>query len=39
MNVPRPEPNAATSQATGRLPLVGLLLVQLLVGYEWFVSG
>ena len=24
---------------TGRLPLVGLLLVQVLIGYEWFMSG
>ena len=39
MNELRPEPNESTSQVTGRLPLVGLLLVQLLVGYEWFVSG
>lgn len=27
----------ATAAAT-RLPLLGLLLVQLLVGYEWFIS-
>ena len=33
------EPNEATSRAASRLPLVGLLLVQLLIGYEWFVSG
>ena len=33
---------AATQPATAavsRLPLVGLLLVQLFVGYEWFMSG
>lgn len=24
---------------TGRLPLVGLLLIQMFVGYEWFLSG
>ena len=24
---------------TGRLPLIGLLLVQIIVGYEWFMSG
>lgn len=29
----------ATTTAVSRLPLVGLLLVQLLVGYEWFMSG
>jgi hypothetical protein len=27
------------SGADGRLALVGLLLVQLLVDYEWFISG
>jgi hypothetical protein len=39
MNAHLAEPNASTPRAAGRLPLVGLLLVQLLVGYEWFVSG
>jgi hypothetical protein len=39
MNARPPEPNESTPRAAGRLPLVGLLLVQLLVGYEWFVSG
>ena len=39
MNARPPEPNESTSRAAARLPLVGLLLVQLLVGYEWFVSG
>lgn len=24
---------------TGRLPLVGLLVIQLFLGYEWFMSG
>ncbi len=39
MNAPLAEPNEATSRAASRLPLVGLLLVQLLVGYEWLMSG
>jgi hypothetical protein len=26
-------------QTAGRIPLIGLLLVQLLVGYEWLMSG
>jgi uncharacterized membrane protein YphA (DoxX/SURF4 family) len=28
-----------TSNTSSRLPLIGLLLVQMLVGYEWLVSG
>ncbi len=39
MNARLAQPNESTSRAASRLPLVGLLLVQLLVGYEWFVSG
>ncbi len=39
MNAHLAEPNESTPGAAARLPLVGLLLVQLLVGYEWFVSG
>jgi hypothetical protein len=39
MKAPLVEPNESTSPSASRLPLVGLLLVQLLVGYEWFVSG
>ena len=34
------QPSARAATGVGsRLPLLGLLLVQLLVGYEWFVSG
>ncbi len=39
MNVPALRRTDSNSRAASRLPLVGLLLVQLLVGYEWFVSG
>ena len=39
MNARLAEPNESTSRAASRLPLVGLLLVQLLVGYEWLMSG
>jgi hypothetical protein len=39
MNTPPAQANQSTSGAVSRLPLVGLLLVQLLVGYEWFMSG
>ena len=39
MNARLAQPNESTSRAASRLPLVGLLLVQLLVGYEWFISG
>src|SRR6266540_5115313 len=39
MNARLAQPNESTSRAASRLPLVSLLLVQLLVGYEWFVSG
>jgi len=39
MNTPPAKPNQSTPGAVSRLPLVGLLLVQLLVGYEWFLSG
>src|SRR5262249_19506742 len=28
-----------THLAAGRIPLIGLLVVQLLVGYEWLMSG
>src|SRR5947207_362102 len=38
MNARLAEPNESTSRVASRLPLVGLLLVQLLIGYEWFVS-
>ena len=33
------EPLESTSGAASRLPLVAMLLVQLLVGYEWLMSG
>jgi len=39
MNTPPAQPNRSTPGAVSRLPLVGLLLVQLLVGYEWLMSG
>src|SRR5512133_1014619 len=39
MKAPLVEPNESTSPNASRLPLAGLLLVQMLVGYEWFVSG
>jgi hypothetical protein len=39
MNAPPAQKNESTSGAASRLPLVGLLFVQLLVGYEWFISG
>jgi len=39
MNARLAEPNESTSRAASRLPLVGLLLVQLFVGYEWLMSG
>jgi hypothetical protein len=39
MNARIAERNESTSRAASRLPLVGLLLIQLLIGYEWFVSG
>ncbi len=39
MNVRLAEPKEATSGAASRFPFVGLLLVQLLVGYEWLMSG
>lgn len=29
----------STTEVLGRLPLVGLLLIQIFVGYEWFDSG
>jgi hypothetical protein len=31
--------HATESHLTSRLPLIGLLLIQLLVGYEWLMSG
>ncbi len=39
MNARLAEPNESTSRAASRLPLVGLLLVQLFMGYEWLMSG
>ncbi len=39
MNARLAEPNESTSRAASRLPLVGLLLVQLFIGYEWLMSG
>ena len=30
---------SSTETAASRLPLIGLLLVQAFVGYEWFMSG
>jgi hypothetical protein len=39
MSAPATQSNRWASGADGRLALVGLLLVQLLVGYEWFISG
>lgn len=39
MNAPAAHRTEANPRAANRLPLVGLLLVQLLIGYEWFVSG
>ena len=39
MNARVAEPNEATSRAASSLPLVGLLLVQLFMGYEWLMSG
>ncbi len=39
MNARHAEPNEATPRAVSRLSLVGLLLVQLLLGYEWLMSG
>jgi uncharacterized membrane protein YphA (DoxX/SURF4 family) len=39
MNARLAEPDESTPRAASRLPLVGLLLVQLLVGYEWLMSG
>ena len=32
-------PNSPDALLASRLPLVGLLLVQILIGYEWFMSG
>ena len=29
----------STTEALGRLPLIGILLIQIFVGYEWFDSG
>lgn len=39
MSAPALHRTESNPRAASRLPLVGLLLVQLLVGYEWFVSG
>lgn len=39
MNALATTSHESSSRAANRLPLVGLLLVQLLIGYEWFVSG
>jgi hypothetical protein len=39
MSTPPAQPNQSTAGAVSRIALVGLLLVQLLVGYEWFLSG
>jgi hypothetical protein len=39
MSAPATQSNRWGSGADGRLALVALLLVQLLVGYEWFISG
>lgn len=30
---------STTTDALGRLPLIGILLIQIFVGYEWFDSG
>ena len=39
MNTPTEPGSLEGGGWTGRLPLVGLLLVQILIGYEWFMSG
>ena len=34
-----PTQTRSTTEALGRLPLIGILLIQIFVGYEWFDSG
>jgi hypothetical protein len=34
-----PTQTRSTTEALGRLPLIGVLLIQIFVGYEWFDSG
>jgi len=39
MSAPSSRANRSVSGTESRVALIGLLLVQLLVGYEWFISG